>query len=77
MISQDLLTALVAAGFAAIGWFARQIWTALADLRIDIHKIEVDLPLSYVRRDEHGADMTEIKQMLQKIFDRLDQKADK
>jgi hypothetical protein len=35
------------------------------------------MPLMYVTRDDYRADMRDIKDMLNKIFDRLDGKADK
>ena len=59
------------------GWFARQLWDAVKELRADLHRIEVDLPSRYIRRDEFADGMKEIKDMLSKIFDRLDNKADK
>lgn len=62
---------------AAGGWFARQIWDAVKELRRDLHQIEVDLPSHYVKKVEYAADVVEVKTLLQKIFDKLDQKADK
>jgi hypothetical protein len=62
---------------AVMGWFARQLWDAVASLREDVHQIEIDLPMHYVRRDEFADNMKEIKDMLGKIFDRLDTKVDK
>lgn len=76
----DLQTILnIAAGvfIAAAGWFARQIWDAVNELREDIHKIEVELPSHYLRKDEFAEGMKEIKDMLRQIFDKLDNKADK
>lgn len=60
-----------------VGWFARQLWDAVKDLQRDIHNIEIDLPRNYVRKDEFFDNMKEIKDMLGKIFDRLDNKVDK
>lgn len=37
---------------AALGWFAREIWDAIKELRKDIKAIEKDLPDHYVRRDD-------------------------
>ena len=70
---QGLINILAGALIAILGWVARQIWEALRDLRKDLHKIEIALPRDYVRKD----DLKEIKDLIQKIFDRLDQKADK
>jgi hypothetical protein len=62
---------------AGIGWFARQVWEAVKELRADLHELEVNLPSHYVKRVDYAADLAEIKALLQKIFDRLDQKVDK
>jgi hypothetical protein len=62
---------------AALGWFARVLWEAVSALREDLHRLEVDLPSHYIRRDEFQEGMKEIKDMLGKIFDKLDGKQDK
>ena len=66
-----------AAIIASIGWFCKAIWDAVHTLQEDIHKLEVDLPANYIRRDEFHDNMREIKDMLYKIFERLDTKADR
>lgn len=77
MDPQPLINAAVGVVLAGIGWFARQIWEAVKELREDLHRIEVDLPSTYVKRVDYAQDLVEIKGLLQKIFDRLEQKADK
>ena len=62
---------------AAGGWFARQLWDSVQALKGDLHKIEVDLPISYVRRDDLDKRMAHIEHMFQRIYDKLDGKADK
>jgi hypothetical protein len=60
-----------------VGWLARELWGAVKDLREDIHRIEVDLPKNYVLRADLDARMKRIEDMLQRIDDKLDAKADK
>jgi hypothetical protein len=60
-----------------MGWFARELWTAVKDLKADLAKLREELPKTYVTRDDFREDMKEVKDMLGKIFDRLDNKADK
>jgi hypothetical protein len=36
-----------------------------------------DIPHLYIAKDDYRSDITEIKNMLAKIFDKLDQKVDK
>ena len=67
-------------GMAAIGtggWFAREIWGAVKELRETIHQIEVDLPKTYVIKFDMDKRMDHIEDMFQRIYDKLDGKADK
>ena len=59
------------------GWFARELWVAVKDLKNDLHDLEIILPNEYVKRDEYMDTMREVKDMLYKIFERLDNKADR
>jgi len=77
MDSQHLINSALAIGCASIGWLARELWTAVKDLKEDLTKLSVDLPKNYVARDDYRSDLKEIKDMLGKIFDRLENKADK
>ena len=66
----DLLW-LVATG--AIAFFIKTIWGKLESLDESMRGIS-DV---YVRRDDYREDIRDIKDMLGKIFDRLETKADK
>ncbi len=77
MESQVILNIALSCVMAVLGWFARELWTAVKDLKADLAKLREDLPKAYVMREDYRADVREIKEMLSKIFDRLDQKADK
>lgn len=77
MDTQTLINMSAGAILAALGWFARVLWEAVSALREDLHRLEVDLPSHYIRRDEFQEGMKEIKDMLGKIFDKLDGKQDK
>lgn len=62
---------------SALGWFARQLWDAVKELRADLHRIEVDLPKNYTTKDDFTAAMKKVSDGLQRIYDKLDNKADK
>jgi len=62
---------------AGLGWFARQLWDAVSELRRDLHKIEIDLPTNYVQKNEYAETMKRIEIMFERIFDKLEAKADK
>jgi hypothetical protein len=63
--------------FAVAGFFG--VWT-INSLSRSIIRLEdkvAEIPIQYVAKDDYRHDITEIKDMLSKIFDRLDSKQDK
>lgn len=77
MDTQSIFNLAGGACVAAGGWFAREIWGAVKELRKDLHAIEIDLPKHYVQRDDLNKRMAHIEDMFQRIYDKLDGKADK
>ena len=77
MDKQDLLNIAFGACSGVLGWFAREMWTAVKDLKTDLSKLREEMPRSYVMKEDYRRDIYEIKEMLNKIFDRLDNKVDK
>jgi cell fate (sporulation/competence/biofilm development) regulator YmcA (YheA/YmcA/DUF963 family) len=73
MMDQQTINLILGACMAVAGWFARELWTAVQDLKNDLSK----LPTIYVARLDYKEDMREVKEMLSKIFDKLDNKVDK
>lgn len=61
----------------AIGWWCKEIWDSVKSLKEDIKKIEVSLPTSYVRKEDINVRLDKIDNVLERIFDKLDEKADK
>ena len=59
------------------GWFARELWSAVKELKADLAKLREDLPKEYVAKDDYKDDIRELKDMINKIFDKLDNKSDK
>jgi hypothetical protein len=64
--------AVAVAGFLG-GWTLNRIYQAIDRLDSDVRQ----MPMSYVNRNDYRSDVNEIKNMLGKIFDKLDGKADK
>lgn len=73
MEPQFLINILFAAAGAAFGWILNSISRSI----IRIEDRIAEMPMMYVNRDDYRSDIHEIKGMLGKIFDRLDQKADR
>ena len=74
---QTLINAAIATSMAVGGWFARELWNAVAQLRRDVRQIEIDLPSHYLRKDEFREGLTEIKGILNEIFRKIDDLKDK
>ena len=77
MESQILINAALALVASVTGWFAREMWSAVKELRADMSKLKEDFPAKYVAKDDYKSDVRDIKTMLSKIFDKLDTKVDK
>ena len=81
METQIIIDLVGGAILATIGWFCRELWSAVKQLQRDIHDIEIDLPSHYVSKDEYTAALKEIRDLCGKIFDKIDaldqRKADK
>ena len=69
---------------ALLGVICRAMWEAIKDLRLDNARLSDAISImsdkigrEYVRRDDYRDDITEMKGMLIRIFDKLDEKVDK
>ncbi len=76
-MDQTTINLALSAALATAGWFARILWEAVQSLKSDVHQIEVDLPINYVRKDDMDKRMDHIEDMFKRIYDKLDGKADK
>jgi len=65
----------VALGLVAFlgGWVLNNITKAIERLDTDVRA----MPMTYVAKDDYRRDIDDIKEMLGKIFDKLDAKVDK
>lgn len=74
---QALLNIILGGALSVCGWFLRQMWDAVKSLKEDIQKIEIDLPTHYVRKDDMEARFDRIEALLDKLFEKIDKKADR
>ncbi len=63
--------------FGVVGWFGREMWAAVKELKNDLAKLREELPKTYLPKDDFKDSIKEIKEMLQDIQRELKQKADK
>lgn len=74
---QSILNILFTSAGLVLGWFLRELWSAVKELKSDLAKLREELPKEYVTKDDYKDDLREVKDLLNKIFDRLDSKVDK
>ena len=60
-----------------LGWFARELWSAVKDLREDLAKLKENISDHYVRKDDFVEFKRELLVVLQRIETKLDMKQDK
>ena len=77
MDGQMIINLLVGSGLGVLGWFARQLWDAVERLKSDVKSIEICLPSNYSRKDDIQYRFDKIDMTLEKLFEKLDTKADK
>lgn len=77
MESQTLINIASGATLAAIGWFCRVVWDSVNRLKEDLHKMEVNLAVGYVRKEDFSEHMRVINDKLDRIYDKIDGKVDK
>lgn len=76
-MDQQTLNLVMGTALTVLGWFARELWSAVKELKNDLSHLREQLPKTYVSRDDYKSDIREIKDMVQRIFDKLEEKADK
>jgi low affinity Fe/Cu permease len=66
------------------GWFARQLWDAVKELKRDISKLELHLAERYVKKSEIDSVRLEmdkrfdkLENMINRLLDKIESKADK
>lgn len=62
---------------AVIGWFARELWEAVNAMKKDLHRLEVKIAKDYTTHSDMNARFDKLEGILERIFDKIDTKADK
>ena len=72
------------ASLAVVGWFARQLWDSVKELKADIGDLRLHVSETYTKKSEVEtleAQMEKrfdrVEQMIVKLYDKIDQKVDK
>ena len=81
---QNLINIAGGAALAVVGWFARQLWDSVKELKADIGELRLHVSETYVKKSEMETlevqmdkRFDRVEQMIVKLYDKIDQKVDK
>ena len=57
---------------AVLGWFCRELWTAVQELKNDVAKLREDLPSKYVSKEDFNDRWNEVLKALHRLEDKMD-----
>lgn len=77
MDMQTIINVIAGSILTVLGWLARELWGAIKELQRDMREIEINLPTNYVKKEDFSKSLTEIKELCDKIFEKLDKLNDK
>ena len=60
-----------------MGWFARELYGAVKELRVDLSRLREEIAKDYVSKDDFRDAIREVKELLVAIDHKLDRKQDK
>jgi len=60
-----------------IGWFCKELWTAVQSLKEDVSELRNHLADNYVRKDDFASRWDEVLKAVHRIEDKLDALRDK
>ena len=74
---QEVSTGLLAVVCGGLGWFLRQLWDAVNDLKNQIHSLEADIRTNFSRRDDVREMFNNVLEAVRRVEDKIDTKADR
>ena len=81
---QNLINIGAGCSLAIGGWFARQLWDSVKELKKDIADLRLHVAETYVKKSEVQTleeqmekRFDKLEQMIARLYDKIDQKADK
>lgn len=74
---KDIILFILGTGLTCLGWFARQVWGAVQELKTELNTLKVEIGTNYIRYDRLKDIMEPIMDALTEIKETLKGKADK
>ena len=73
-MEQQYINMALSVSFLVLGWFAREMWSAVKELKSDLAKLREEIPHSCVQKDDYRQDIKELKDMISKLFDIIEKR---
>jgi cell division protein FtsL len=73
-MEQQYINMALSISFLVLGWFAREMWSAVKELKSDLAKLREEIPHSCVQKDDYRQDIKELKDMISKLFDIIEKR---
>lgn len=73
-MEQQHINMALSISFLVLGWFAREMWSAVKELKLDLAKLREEIPHSCVQKDDYRQDIKELKDMISKLFDIIEKR---
>jgi len=76
-MDQTFINFALAAASSMLGWWAREMWTSVKELKEDLSRLREELPRDYCIKIDLDKRFDRMEQILDKIWEKLDGKVDK
>jgi hypothetical protein len=76
-MDQTVFNFILAGVSSVLGWFLREMWSAVKELKADLAKLREELPREYCIKTELDRRFDRMEQVLDKIWAKLDNKVDR
>lgn len=73
-MEQQYINMALSISFLVLGWFAREMWSAVKELKSDLAKLREEIPQSCVQKNDYRQDIKELKDMISKLFDIIEKR---
>ena len=77
MDTQQIINVLLGTALTVVGWFARELWTAVQTLKDNLYKLREEIAKDYMPKEDFYSFKSELFTMLRRIEDKLEKKEDK
>ena len=74
---QSFINVVLPIALTIVGWFSRELWTAVQDLKEDLSSLRETLPSKYVSKLDFNDRWEEVLKAIHRIEDKLDRISEK